>query len=376
MILVLDPSLLDGVKNNSHVVEALELIAHSRRLGNHIVFGNRTVIKYLANCPLLSHSSRAVYRKLYEDLPTSREYLTKIKFSVEIVLESVLECINREDHTIIRASINYFNNLSILDKTVLLCEDLDDTVFYRRLAKAYLTWERLGNVPISYDPRNGGGQNTHKEYSFLQSNTNKFCLCLLDSDRETPNLDIGDTAKSVQKVDDENKPLCHYFVLGVRELENLIPTLVYKETFDHDPNKKNAIEFLEELDNSVFLNTRKYIDMKDGLKLEKVLREAPQKEFRQYWTGFAKKFKCRVSENCIDSEVCIHPKNCECHVNLAFGKNILTKIEENYSKKDISHMILDDELKKEWKQVGLKIVSWCCASSPMSSVGSGLISHL
>jgi hypothetical protein len=370
MILVLDSSLLDGIEKNSQVIVALELIAHSRRLGNHIVFGSRAVIKYLAKCPLLGHSSRAVYGKLYEDLPTSKEYLTKIKFSVEIVLENVLESITRGDHTIIRASVNYFNDVSIIDKTILLCEDLDDATFYERLAKACLTWERLGNITISYDPRNGGGQNTAKEYSFLQSKSDKFCLCLVDSDRKAPNLDIGDTAKQVRKVDDESLPLCHYFILGVRELENLIPTSIYKETFGHDPNKKNSIEFLERLDNSLFSNARKYIDIKDGLKLQKILKEDQKKEFRLYWIDFARKFRFGVSEDCINRESCAYPDNCQCHVNLALGKKVINEIENKYSTADISQMILDEDLKQEWKVIGFKIISWCCASSPMSSVGS------
>ncbi len=69
MLLILDSSLIDGLRTNPNVVDALDLIAHSRRLGNHIVFGKREVMKSLATCELLSNSSRAVYTKLYNDLP-------------------------------------------------------------------------------------------------------------------------------------------------------------------------------------------------------------------------------------------------------------------------------------------------------------------
>lgn len=245
MLLVLDSSLIAGISNNSSVIDALDLIAHSRRLGKHIVFGKREVIKFLATCNLLSNTARAVYRKLYEDLPTTYSYLSEIHLLVEIVLEDVLELVDRGNSKVIRASVKYFSNLSILAETVLLSENHDDLIFYKRLASAYLKWKNIGNIYIQYEPRSGGGQTTFRDFETLQSSKQRFCLCILDSDKKAPKLDIGDTAKAALKINDSNQPLCDLCVLNVREIENLVPVAVYREVFGDDINKLDAINFLK-----------------------------------------------------------------------------------------------------------------------------------
>jgi hypothetical protein len=329
MLLILDESLINGIGSNSNVIEALELIAQARRLGKHIVFGNRKILSFLANCELLSRRASEVYRKLYETFPTSRVYVDKIGLSVEIVLDDTLELITRGSSRIIRASINYFKDFTILDHTVLLLEDLDDASFYKRLAKAYLVWQEIGNVFVMYDPRNGGGQNTHKTFSTIQNRKDKFCLCLLDSDRRAPNLDIGDTAKAVCRVNDKTQPLCDALILGVREIENLIPTSLYRATFESDSNKSKTIDFLERLEESQFAENRKYLDIKKGLTLAKVLKEEPQKVFRKHWIYFATNFNADISQQCLSSEACSTPSSCNCYVTLGFGDDIIKKLRFN-----------------------------------------------
>ncbi|MBD2041527.1 hypothetical protein [Microcoleus sp. FACHB-672] len=371
MLLVLDSSLIAEIDPSSNVIHALDLIAHSRRLGKHIVFGQREVMKFLATWELLSVTSRAVYRKLYEDLPTSLAYLNEISLSVEIVLEDVLEILDRGNSRVIRVSVNYFTDFSILDKTVILSENHDDVLFYKRLARVYLTWKNIGNLDIAYEPRSGGGGTTDREFDSLQKSKQKFCLCILDSDKKTPKLNVGNTAKAVLKINQQNQPLCDALVLSVREIENLIPTAIYRETFINDVNKQKAILFLESLDNSSLANARNYLDMKEGIKLGKILEEEPQTEFRKYWLTFAKKFSSHLSTECLSNEKCSQEssKKCQCFVTLGFGDNIMKKIEKVYLDKDISHMI-SEELKPEWERIGAIITAWCCASSQISTVST------
>ena len=374
MLLFLDSSLISGIGTDPSVVDALDLIAHSRRLGNHIVFGKRDIIKFLATCNLISDTSRAVYRKLYEDLPTTSSYLSEINLLVEIVLEDVLELIERGNSKVIRASIKYFSNLSLLTETALLSENHDDVSFYKRLATTYLQLKNLGNIYIKYEPRGGGGQTTARDFQTLQSSKQRFCLCILDSDRKAPDLDIGDTAKAVLRAKDSNQPLCDICVLKVREIENLIPAIIYREIFENDVNKRDAISFLEFIDNSQHNEVRNYLDLKKGLKLYKILREEPQRQFRIYWLSVAQNFRDQLSPvcyACLDKEVCSQGtfEKCQCFITLGFGDSIMSKVEENYLSRDFSPLI-SDLVRAEWERLGATITFWCCASPQMTTIRS------
>lgn len=370
MLLILDSSLIDGINTNGDIVSALDLIAHSRRLGKHIVFAKREVLKFLVTCNLLSEISRRVYQKIYNELPTLF-YLKKIHFSVEVVLDDVLELIERDNSKIIRACVKYFSDFSILTETILLSENHDDLIFYKRLASAYIKWNDIGNICIRYDARSGGGHTTARDFENLQSSRQRFCLCILDSDKKTPNLDRGDTAKSVLKINDSKQPLCDIYILNVREIENLIPSSVYREVYVDDVNKLTAINFIETIDNSPYNEIRKYLDIKEGLKLYKILIEEPQKEFRKYWLSFAQSFRDKLPSECytcLDNEVCSQgcSKKCQCYITFGFGNNIVKKVEDKYLNKDIS-IFISDNVRDEWEKLGSVITFWCCASSQIST---------
>jgi len=367
MLLVLDFSLIDEV-TKPDVIWVLNQIAYSRYLGKHIIFGKIEVIKFFATCELLTEQSREIYSKIYADLPSlGRASLKKFVLSVEIVSGDVLEILDREGSKVIRASVDKFVNFSLLDLTVLLVENHDDILFYQRIVTTYRSWNNLGDVQIKYDDRSGGGQTTDKVFKKIQSSKEKFCLCLLDSDKKTPNSGLGTTAKNVLKINDQNQPLCDALALNVREIENLIPTSIYKEVFENDSNKRDAINFLETLDNSHLSDARSYLDIKKGLTLERVLKEKPQTAFRKYWLNFAKKFCKNLSTECLANEACSKKvPECHCFITLGLGDNIIKKVEEAYSNRDISHLISED-LKPEYERIGSAITSWCCASSPIST---------
>jgi hypothetical protein len=239
---------------------------------------------------------------------------------------------------------------------------MDDSEFYKIIVNNYLLSSDLSKIKVDYDPMNGGGQNTHKSFSQIQKTQNRLCLCLLDNDKKAPGLDIGSTAKSVKKVDDTSNPFCSLFIIDAREIENLIPTLMYKEIFNTNTEKLNAIEFLEKLDNAGLTTVRKHIDIKEGLNVKKVLKEEPQTLFRIFWTDFAKEFYPNdIFKECISCETCIKSSDCISCVTPGFGKNILVKAIANYKDKDVSHLISDD-LKLEWDRIGRTITAWCCAS--------------
>lgn len=368
MLFILNNCLIDKIKDDVNIIIALDLIAHSRRSGHHIVLGERKVIKHLTECEDLSELARSVYMKIYNQLPITREYLKNIYLSIEIFSGDKLEIIKTGKFKTVRLPVSYFTNLSIVCKTVLLFEDINDDTFYKIILRYYLSNHNLSNIRIDYEPRAGGGQNTHKIFSELQDSEERFCLSILDSDIKAPKLEMGNTAKSVSKINDPKKPLCDIFILNLREVENLMPTLMYKEVFESDINKEEAINFLETLDNSELQEARKYLDLKQGLTLEKIFKENLEGEFRKYWINFVSVFHSNIFEKCLKEGKCLETKSCNCSITKGFGQNISKEIEKKYNSKNdksVSH-IISDELALEWNEIGSIITDWCCCSSRIS----------
>lgn len=145
MLFILNNCLIDKINDDTNIVIALELIAHSRRSGHHIVLGERKVIKYLTECERLSEPSRSIYMKIYNQLPITREYIKSIHLSVEIFSGNKFEIISKEKFKTIRVPVHYFTKLSIVSKTVLLFEDMNDDAIYKIILRYYLNNQILAH---------------------------------------------------------------------------------------------------------------------------------------------------------------------------------------------------------------------------------------
>jgi len=368
MLLILDPSLLNGIQHNQNVIHALDLIAHSRRLGYHIVLGDREVIKYLATCDSLSKLAQEVYKDIYNNLPIIHSYRHVMRTQVKVVLENILEFVEIDGFHFILVCIEYFSSyLSIHSPTILLAENLDDVSFYKRVADTYIKSNTLGNIHIRCESRHGGGGTTTQVFQQIQSGEQNFCLCILDSDKKAPKLSPGNTARDVSRAHNPKQHLCKVYILNVREIENLIPTSIYRDLFIEDQNKKNAIDFIEFIDNN-HIDIRNYLDLKNGLKLCKVFKENREGEFFKYWINCARIISETFNQNlyiCLQNLVCskTEDKDCECYVTFGFGDNIIRKIEDKkYSSSDF-HLAISScvFLKEELESLGATITFWCCA---------------
>ena len=370
MLFELNCSLAHAIRDNAPhsevLIEVVEKVAHSRREGKHIVFAGRETLKFFSECLELSIIARNVYRKLYGQLPQLKAYLDNIGEHVEII---ATPGIMHKNGTIIQLSANYFTNLSLVNETILLAENLGDAQFYKKIAQVYLADSKKGNIDINLEPRCGGGSTTADEYESIQDNGNRFCLCIADSDKNFPDAPEGDTLSRLREFDNADNLLCRLFGLPVKNVENLIPTQSYLEISELDANRMSIIAFLELLDESAVVDARKFYNFKKGIKIKDLIHDPQDHRFVEYWQDIL----ITLGRSVVPRPECTSCNTCEdqnCYIVPSFGDNVFTQVRENVFEKKSNHKIAEmvsETLKPTWNELGALITSWCCAAPRLAT---------
>jgi hypothetical protein len=379
MLFVIDSSLADPLRGPSRpsdaLIDAVSNLALARREGKHVVFADRRTLTACVKSPWLSDRTRRVYDHLLNNLPQMKAYLDNLARRVEIVAsDGVFELTTARQCRVIRVSASLLRDFSMFDASVLVCENLTDTRFYVHVAKACLHWWKLGNLILRYDPRGGGGQTTSDAYESVRSSRSRLCLCIVESDRTTPNDGLGRTALAAQEVDSSGvQPLCELVVLTARAVENIIPTRVYEEAVWGDTNRMAAVLVLERLELGQFAEARLHLDLKGGLRLGEILHAAHESAFRRYWEPVARGLQGAahsVDRRCWSNPDCSVPDECHCIVAPGMGDTILEHVADFLDRKSNCKKaeMISGALKPEWERVGLIVVAWCCGASRLSAV--------
>lgn len=410
MLLVLDDSLAKALNGTDEllkkpVLSALENIALVRREGKHWIFAKPQTLITFKKCLELCERTRSVYSELLDDDPG---YPPPVIRRVEVTALDTGPSSRMDGKCkVIRIPARYFGDSKLIQETVLLAENLLDTDFYLKVAETYLVWKKLNrHIKIRCERLPGGGDTTFNLYkSILEALPGKrFCLCILDSDKESPHCPMGGTAKKieegVEKMEEGNKPFGEHLVIGVRDIENLIPTVWYSQVSEKS-DRMRCVEFLEKLESSAIAEARKYVDLKEGLTGEKIL-QAKTIQVLQDWLKWLKQLQGssttvinqnqqslktevvnRLTElekltgatifetTCIKAESCQEKQNkklCQCIITTGLGDKILAVVVnllETMTAQQIAKEV-DESLKPEWEKIGELVTAWCCVAPIMS----------
>jgi len=211
MLFILDPDLIYKIDNNSNIQVVVSQIAYSRRKGHHIIYAEDKVFKFLASYEKLSSEARNIYLELYNNLSEAKSYLKYIKTKVHIVTNNIFNInLKKENNNyIVEISFDFFARTSADGKTILLTENRDDANVYLKITQIYCQWKKeLSKIPLKYEIIGGGGQNIVDEFSARHSANDRFCLCVTDSDKESPGDNYGEVSKKVNAIfNDSEKSL-------------------------------------------------------------------------------------------------------------------------------------------------------------------------
>lgn len=345
--------------------EGLENLAQARREGRHMLFADRNTLEAIIAADHLSSRSRATYNVVYNRLAEKKSFASSLCRIVEIVSDSYGPIASRANGEAITIQIPIGAlDSELVQRTLLLGENLTDMPFFDWMAKVYAHRRRMGSVQLSFDATTGGGSTTASVYSAIQSAARRLCLCVADSDQKSPNGAVGTTARMLKKVDNAERPMAELAILNAREIENLLPLPVLSGAHGVDPA---AIFGLERLASSSAAHARVYVNVKEGTSVERILRFPVTSPDRTYWlhvlSTLAKEMQ-HLRGECVTSETCGAPDGCSCVINTGLGPNILeraSKVCEQMSPKKLAEC-LDSLSVAEWDRIGALVLAWCCGA--------------
>ncbi len=375
-----------SVFDNNHIwdkpetIPALENLANAVREGKHLVISDRETLKIITQCQDLSKTTRVIYNMLYNDFLQLKPYLSFVTRYIEItdLLEPTLSSLSGKE--VIQVPLRFFENTESIQKTILLCENIRDTSFYRTIARVYVIWKWKNtniknNISLEFEPKGGGGNTINIEYDNIQKTTKRFCLCILDSDRISPEGKLGSTAALIASIDqNQNSQFFRtkVFILDVHEIENLIPNSILLEICSGNQQREEAMKRIKTLQEIRGSQIKHFLDIKEGTLMYKIFNSTNPKD-KLFWESHVLEIntilKC-INDDCLADWKCKtkNPKNhCKCQISLGFGEHTLDNTIE-YLEKIEPHKIakeFNNDMKPEWEKIGRVVVDFCIAHSPI-----------
>lgn len=371
MLIWLDESInMINFENNDDALNGLSAILKAVQKGHHYVLGKRNTFETIAKNASLSRTEREIASILLNNLTTLAPLKNIIKPKIIVTNNDNSTPIKNENDCWI-TPLSFLGQINI-NSTELLAENLNDVHLFENAAIHYCIKSSI-NSNISIKKTSGGGATTpailinsidHKE----------FCLCITDSDKESPKSKSSSTSKNCKKIvkKKQNKNIVSHFTLQCREAENLIPISLFQEIVI----SKKQQQWVWHRDNlySVDKMPHKYIDLKNGLKLERIYNLNNTSPTRVYWLSFFKKLSEQmiVENYCNDQDKCRlnNIGTCECIIGHGFGNSILCDANvymNSHTDEEIYERIKNDFNINEWIEVGKIVFEWCCAPHKMRS---------
>lgn len=361
-----DESLLDALEN------LLKAFAEKQ----HIVIAPSSLLDKIIKNEDFSRKVRniAAYAK-----QTVRELKALIKsdhvstyIRIDLSNEDKFEIVEENQKTVLESGFAFFKNSSATQSTSILGEDLNDARFYIYIGNFYIKNNSILNkFTLKHSCCHGGGSQTAKIYNNILAE-NKFCYCIVDSDKKHPHSPRGETCKAFFKnINDFKEFFFEKFgqvrILDAHEVESIIPINVLdkiieegKSSDDQKLTIKRLKRMIEKNSNiRLFLDHKKGLKREDAYKLDDMYRK--KKKFKGYYfTEFNKLIeqnnKCFEHIDQVD-----HECDDNCFIFAPMGSKLLSSTlkffedNNNYKKKDIDKITLP-----YWEIIGKDIFSWCC----------------
>ena len=372
MLILIDDSVVNNEDENTwddETVLALENLASARREGKHAVMAERETLKKIAQCRRLSEFARRTYNKLFNQSTQFQSYLSAVTTYIEIVNPCYEpEVVSNSGKQIIKVAPRFFNDSELVQKTILLCENINDAALYENIAKVYVVWNNI-NVKIVCEHRGGGGNTISLEYINIQKLKKRLCLCIVDSDKIAPDTNLGSTASRIQAESDSTCINTQTFILDCREIENLIPNSILSELCLGNQERLQALKILEDISSDA-VDVRYFLDIKKGTRMKEIVN-AVNPKIKSFWEvkiALIPNISSRIDKWCQNNWQCSNNSGeCKCKISLGFGENTLNNTVE-YLKEKNPHEIakkVDKYMQHDWGKIAQIVVNWCIAGSPI-----------
>jgi hypothetical protein len=363
MLIKIDNSLLECVgANDPLILDRLRLcithLLNAHREGRHFLLIDRDLSRSLKAMPGLSIDSISMLKRLGQ---SSTQYMniTSMVNTYCLVVNSDFfsASVDGLGSKVIRVPFAAMANSCLSRETKFVAENLVDIEFYTKIALASFLPLGIRGLNIKFEPDMGGGSFTSVVYEKNQIQ-NRFCFCVVDSDKYCPASCSGDTSQRLSRTNSTDSFLSDFCVIDTRTIENLIPDNLIKLL---SPDRLSVYAGL--IDRFPFL--RWHLHLREGLRLKDVIKGRIITQCDEL-KEFILNDLFHGSNPCLNSDSCLEPSDCECIVFRGFGpamlKECLKEMERTSNHKLFE--MLSDSLREKWLRLGLSLISWGIAPKP------------
>lgn len=377
MLIEIPCEILDSLPacDEEHIT-ALENLATARREGKHLIVGKHSTMKELAHWGQLTPRASELYRQASNNATQEMGLAGRLHTIVKVACDGVAPRLDMlGSRQVIVLPLRHFSDSGSIQPTRLLGENVVDARLYKILAEYYGLHPDLRRLKVSVELDHGGGSSTYKVYTHLQNNSQGFCVCIVDSDQQSPASPLGQTAKNVAVVDSDDNPRIQYHAIGCRTAENLLPITVIDQVSSSSmgasiPARVNLFKFLRDIVCTDESEARLWIRLKGNSDLrmaELFAIDVTQPHFL-CWKNWRNKIAGLVSayHQCVASKVCQQGSACKCDVVQGCSDLLGDCVEEmeTMTRHKLSESIANDEhLRGQWEIIGEITFSWGCAKA-------------
>lgn len=198
------------------VYDALSLVYKN----NHVLLLDRYSIGVFKKCESIqSKYNSVVIRNIEKNLND----IVQVKKEINRIIVFYIDEYELENNAIY---IQIKKDTKI-EAALLIAENSKDGEFFFEISSKILHSKKLGNFKINLSIIHGGGCDTPNQYE-RYSNEQRMCICIVDSDKYFTDDEFGLTAKKLIETHKLiSNPASNYYILNVKEKENLISPIMY-----------------------------------------------------------------------------------------------------------------------------------------------------
>lgn len=365
----IDKSISELDFTSDENIHALENILGAGIEGSHSIFAERLTLMTLINVHGIGNRFVGYCKHLLSSISFDNlNRLCKQVIVIDANITSPSKDITNGDWHV---PFVYFKNSNLKLPTVLLAENLIDCDVLELAANHYMIKKKLRGLCIKLQRRSGGGSTTFQTLEQINKEQKEICICVLDSDKLSPDSNFGETfnkCNGVMPIDGVwNSSLV---ATKSRELENELPKPFLYAALTSTDSYGN----LELLEKKVALSDASYwdfTDIKKGISLSWILdlnKDSPEGKFWKIDKCLGKIIEHQFCvDDCLNNKECSLKANCKCKsIFPAIGEKTLNQV-LNWLKSQSIHKsseYVDAQKHAAWLELGNKVFNSCVAQKP------------
>lgn len=331
------------------------------REGKHLLFSDEAFLQQVSKHTEFGSLTCNTAMNLISKTIEYKQLKSKLTYYCKVDLSNNSNTAIHQQEDFFVVGYAYFNDTANIQVSKLLCEDINDAKLYNLISKHYRQTNGFNGIDIKFEFLNGGGANIKHNFDMIKS-SDRFCLCLLDSDKKHPKSGVGSTAAKFNPANDS--ATCKHYIMEPHEIESLIPLEVIEQGLkDKIINNKYLFAYEQTSALTAYKPiTKLYFDHKEGLTIHGALK-IDHKYRDDFWQ------EALLNSKNLKRKGCLTNLHCECDPPCiaipGFGTGLLDAGTEIINK--MTHIKIAELFPKiileQWFKIGLDLTSWGCTSS-------------